>query len=379
MCVIGNRPATKTAGAALFKHGGSIAKASAHWNIPEARWLDLSTGINPDPWPVPEIPPTLWQRLPDLDSALMAAAKHYYQTEEIISVPGTQSVIQYLPTLRKGPANVLLPRICYNEHRFNWERANHHLFYFDNLGDPHLNLDELIEQHNIQVLVIVNPNNPLGTLLDNNQLLHYHAILQKRNGWLIVDEAFIDTKNSSLLSYGAKPGLIVLRSIGKFFGLAGARLGFAGGDPLLLQQLTDAIGPWAINHPTQYIGTLALQDKSWQIQAKNKLTHNASTLLHLLQQHIPSLWVQQIFNSDFFIPLLMESATAVDCFEKMARQGILIRHFPISEQQSLLRFGLLSASAPDATRRLIMAFRHAKSALQLNSQPWELTQAEIIS
>ena len=73
-------------------------------------------------------------------------------------------------------------------------------------------------------MVLVQPNNPTGALFARSRLLDWHARLARRGGWLVVDEAFIDpTPDASLAPMAGADGLVVLRSLGKFFGLAGAR------------------------------------------------------------------------------------------------------------------------------------------------------------
>jgi cobalamin biosynthetic protein CobC len=345
-----------------LEHGGGIAAAAKHWKIPEAEWLDLSTGINPDSWPIPDIPQQLWQRLPDNDEKLLAAARFYYQTSDILAVPGTQSAIQWLPLLRE-PSRILLPKICYQEHKQNWARGGHEIFSFDNLSSTDTTEQQMlamIDEHNIGVLVIVNPNNPLGTWMAEKILIACYEKLQQRKGWLIVDEAFMDPQDHSLLQYCPKPGLVVLRSIGKFFGLAGARLGFIGGDPEILQFLKNAIGSWAINHPAQFIATQALQDHHWQQKAKISLKKNAASMFDLLQKNIPSQAVHKIFRSDFFITLLMDKNSSEQYYQQLAKQGILIRHFPIDDSQSLLRFGLLDFSKSEVKQRLAASLKCAQ-------------------
>src|SRR5690606_32701627 len=112
------------------------------------------------------------------------------------------------------------------------------------------------------VLLVVNPNNPSGRLIERERLLDWHARLAERGGWLLVDEAFMDcTPEHSLAVDSQKPGLIVLRSFGKFFGLAGLRLGFALAEPALLERLAEQLGPWAVSGPARAVATALLADE----------------------------------------------------------------------------------------------------------------------
>ena len=203
----------------MLEHGGRLRKAAIEYGIAEADWLDLSSGLAPWPWPIPEIPLRAWARLPETDDGLEKAASEYYGAGPLLPVPGSQAAIQLLPRLRRsGKVGVLSP--CYAEHAEAWRRAGYVVrevqeqevdFFLDSLD----------------VLVVVNPNNPTGLSLSPQRLLDWHARLAQRGGWLVVDEAFIDvTPDLSLASHADQVGLIVLRSFGKFFGLAGVRLGF---------------------------------------------------------------------------------------------------------------------------------------------------------
>jgi cobalamin biosynthetic protein CobC len=182
------------------------------------------------------------------------------------------------------------------------------------------------------VLIIIHPNNPTGAVFSMAQLLDWHAQLANRNGWLIVDEAFMDTTPElSIASQTSQLGLIVLRSLGKFFGLAGARVGFVCAHPKLLEALKNLLGPWPVNTPARWMAVQALQDTSWQKENRRYLL-NASKRLHsLLTQH----QLTPTGGCAFFQWILSPQAKYL--YEEMAYQGILIRLFnhPLS-----LRFGL---------------------------------------
>src|SRR3989338_9632468 len=214
----------------MLEHGGRLRRAARQYGIAEADWLDLSTGINPLGWPVPIVPNEVWQRLPQDDDGLQAAAQDYYGTSKLLAVAGSQAAIQTLPMLR-SPAQVAIVAPGYAEHAHAWQRCGHHV-----VG---MTASEILQAGTAaQVAVIVNPNNPTGKLFRPKELLDMHAQLAARGGWLVVDEAFIDaTPEHSLASACPRPGLIVLRSLGKFFGLAGARVGFVLAEENILQPL----------------------------------------------------------------------------------------------------------------------------------------------
>jgi len=308
----------------LLEHGGRLRRAARHYGIPLADWLDLSTGLNPNGWPVPAIPAECWQRLPEDDDELPDAARRYYGNPHILAVAGSQAAIQALPSLRPpGRVGVLHP--AYTEHAANWQRAGHPLVVL-NEADIEPALDDL------DVLIVVNPNNPTGKLWQSAQLLAWQIRLAERGGWLIVDEAFMDSRpESSLAGLPVRPGLIVLRSLGKFFGLAGLRCGFAIAEADLLARLAETLGPWPISHPGRYAATLALADTIWRQATIRHLHSQAARLAALLSDHG---WPPD-GGCDLFQWLRCPAAPALHA--ALAEQGILTRLFT---EPDGLRFGL---------------------------------------
>jgi len=207
-------------------------------------------------------PPQSGRACPEDDDGLERAAQLLHNAEAILPVAGSQAAIQALPVLRR-PCNVGVLTPAYAEHAHAWQRAGHRVSALAAEA-----IDAVISQ--LDVLLIINPNNPTGAGFSVEQLLHWHQQLAERGGWLVVDEAFIDvTPEQSLALYSTRTGLIILRSLGKFFGLAGARLGFVCAQAELLAQLKNLLGPWTVNAPTRWLAKAALADTRWQ-QATRK-------------------------------------------------------------------------------------------------------------
>jgi len=310
----------------MLDHGGKLFNASQKFSIPVNEWLDLSTGINSESWPIGKIPASLFCRLPEEDDSLLPAAQSYYGVTNCLPIAGSQTAIQHLPHMRPS-CNVAVISPGYEEHAFCWHYAGHKVYLISS---------EEIESilSNIDVLVIINPNNPTTERFSENQLCHWYDQLHKKKGWLIVDEAFMDiTPDASVLKLSSNPGFIVLRSLGKFFGLAGIRVGFIFSDPAFLTKFSKGIGPWSISNPSRYIAIQALQDRAWQSKARNKLNKNAWKLFQLLNQANLS----PHGRSDYFHWVVNKNSEEI--FTHLAHQGILVRLFkePLS-----LRFGLPS-------------------------------------
>ncbi|HEY9145885.1 MAG TPA: threonine-phosphate decarboxylase CobD [Thiobacillus sp.] len=305
-------------------HGGLLRASAARYGIALDHWLDLSTGINPNGWPVPEIPSACWTRLPEDDDGLEQAAQSYYKAEHLLPVAGSQAAIQALPRLRlHSRVAVLDPG--YAEHAYAWRRAGHEV-----TGVTAERLDEAVQDSD--VLLLIHPNNPTGARFPVEQLLDWHARLAVRGGWLLVDEAFMDaTPEHSLCRHTVREGLIVLRSLGKFFGLAGARVGFVCAHPALLAPLHGVLGPWSVSTPARRVATAALADRAWQDAARQRLGTAGARLQALLTQHG--------LNPGGGCALFqwVRTPAAQDLHEALARQGILTRLFI---ESSSLRFGL---------------------------------------
>ena len=308
----------------MLEHGGRLRKAALEYGIAETEWLDLSSGLAPWPFPVPEIPLRAWARLPEIDDGLEQAACEYYGAAHLLPVAGSQMAIQLLPRLRRiGKVGVLSP--CYAEHAEAWRRSGYIV-------------REVLEQEvdfyidSLDVLVVVNPNNPTGLSLPPSRLLDWHTKLALRGGWLVVDEAFMDnTPSLSLAPFAHQVGLIVLRSFGKFFGLAGVRLGFVLAERKLLRLLAEQVGPWAVSGPTRVIGQACLLDTDGHARQRLR-TEQASEQLRLLLEKsgFPAQGGCALFQ-------WVVTERAEQLHEFMARRGILLRLFV---HNGSLRFGL---------------------------------------
>ncbi len=292
---------------------------------PEADWLDLSTGINPHGWDAPTPPPSAWHRLPDANDGLHEAAAAYYGSDGLLAVPGTQAALALLPRLR-ARSRVAVIDPGYSEHAAAWARVGHDVVP---LSTPQLAGGAGTA---FDVLVVVNPNNPDGTHFDPDTLLEWRTRIAGRGGWMIVDEAFVDTTpQSSLAPHSPLPGLLVLRSIGTFFGLPGMRIGFALGPDGLLQPLAEAMGPWPVSGPARWVAREALADRAWQADMRRRLAAEGDRLERLLGRHFR----QRIVGTPLFRTVLTPRAPAVH--EALAEAGILVR---LLDHQDGLRFGL---------------------------------------
>ncbi|MFZ6709983.1 threonine-phosphate decarboxylase CobD [Undibacterium sp. TC9W] len=320
----------------MLEHGGNLRDAVRHFGRPLEDWLDLSTGINPHFYPVPQLAANAWYRLPEYSDALVNAAQTYYRAPQMLAVAGSQAVIQALPRLRPA-ARVVVSAPSYAEHAYQWRQAGHAV-----TECRYAELDAAVEQ--ADVVVLCNPNNPTGEFIPSVQLLSWAAQLAKRGGWLVVDEAFADTvPDISVAAHADQPGLIVLRSVGKFFGLAGIRVGFVAAEKKLLQQLANYLGPWSVSGAAQQIAIVALNDGQWQIRTAQHLQQEGERLRQLLKEHEMRSSGTDLFQWCSHRDLNNKSEQLK---QFMAERGIWLRWFAQGPHRPHgLRFGLPGSEA----------------------------------
>lgn len=310
---------------ALPVHGGDLGAAEARFGRPSREWLDLSTGISPFPYPLPDLQQAS-HRLPDsgAEAALNAAAAAHYgvvDVNRVVAAPGCQSLIQLLPRLRPY-CHVAVISPTYREHAEAWSAMGHQVLpceTLDRIGDA-------------EVVVVVNPNNPDGRHHDLSRLVEIAERLAARGGLMVVDEAFADTVPDQSLASRTRSGLLVLRSFGKFFGLAGLRLGFAICEPTLARQLRTALGLWPISGPALAVGRAALADQAWIEAARRKLIDEAQRLDQVLHG------AQLSVAGGTHLFRLVNAPRAWALYEHLGQRGVLVR--PFAAAPRWLRFGL---------------------------------------
>jgi cobalamin biosynthetic protein CobC len=306
-------------------HGGDLAAARARFGTPPDGWIDLSTGINPTPYPLPDLSPDAWTRLPQSSglNALKTAAADAYGAAGpglIACAPGTQALIQALPRVL-GARRVAVLGPTYAEHAAAWRASGAEVDEVADLPPPD------------RSLVLVNPNNPDGRAVDPGRLAAWARDAAETDHWLIVDEAFADVRpDISLVPALPLTNVIILRSFGKFHGLAGLRLGFALAAPRMVRRLEADMGPWAVSGPAQDIGARALADQTWAVAERARLAAHMTRLRDLLA----GAGLGTVGGTDLFV--LADHAEAPALYEHLAGAGILVRRFRANSRW--LRFGL---------------------------------------
>jgi cobalamin biosynthetic protein CobC len=327
-------------------HGGNLGEAARRYGIARENWLDLSTGINPDGYPVPPVDPQAWLRLPEDDDDLEAIAAAHYGAARALAVAGSQAAIRMLPAvLLEGRIGVGL--LTYGEYAPAFERAGFPVdrFVTRQFADLSDAASFVLEPGSalppdLTHLVLVNPNNPGAERFAPDVVMGWHEQLAMRGGTLVIDEAFVEAMPElSVAKRADRDGLIVLRSIGKFFGLAGARVGFVLADARVDRAMRDQRGPWSVSGPARAATRAALLDTVWQAQTRTRLAAAGERLAQSLEPYFPAVQHTPLFA-------WVRDEQAAQWQDGLARLGVWTRRFDVVPG---LRFGL-PADEPGWTR-----------------------------
>ena len=324
-------------------HGGGLAAARRLFVDAPEPFIDLSTGINPFSYPLPQLAPDLFARLPDPEAppVLAAIAAQAYgapSAAHVVPAPGTQILLPLVAALVE-PTNAAVVTPTYREHARAAALAGHRV----------TEIAALDGVREAMLVIVTNPNNPDGRLFDKSELIALSKRLATRGGFLVVDEAFMDVgpPDASLAGEVGRNAIVVLRSFGKFFGLAGIRLGFALATPSIAARLSAKLGPWAVSAPALAIGAAGLADHAWIEATRERLIAAADRLRAILL----SAGIQIVGGTALF--QLVRTPLASDLFAHLGRAGIFVRSF--SEHPSWLRFGLPGTEEAWARLQIAMA------------------------
>ncbi|MDF1607640.1 threonine-phosphate decarboxylase CobD [Hoeflea sp. YIM 152468] len=327
-------------------HGGALSQAIARHGGTASEWLDLSTGISPFSLPLPELAADVWRRLPDpgeVQRVCELAKRHYGGAVVPIAVPGSQAAIQQLPWLTPNAAEVAIVSPTYGEYQMAFRRMDIAVAPIDAL--------DAAAATRASAAVLANPNNPDGRVTPRDDIFGFAR--SQRHRLVIVDEAFADLRQDLSMAgaAGVEPNLIVLRSFGKFFGLAGLRLGFVFAEAGLANIISDRLGPWAVSGPALAIAAHAFtrDDLVNELRAKLDKAHRITrSALNMARVSITG-------ETPLFFCCEVGDGAAVR--DALAEHQLLVRAFDHSP--SLIRIGLvpddLSAVRLRETLRIVGA------------------------
>lgn len=316
----------------MIEHGGNLEAAIKAYGGTRDDWLDLSTGISPFTPELPEVPQRFWRELPDPSdvSQLETNAKHFYDAKlPCRAVPGSQFIIERLPELLLGPVGILEP--TYGEYAYG----------FDRRGVSYQSLDGLEHAPGVRSLILANPNNPTGQFYAPERLLELANELSSRGGVLVVDEAFcrLEEQDSLLPIVSRTDNLVILRSIGKVFGLAGLRMGFVFAGEAMMCQISDMIGPWAVSNPALFVTDYLMQDTRILKNLRADIIKRQSKMVEIFKKvHLHIEGQTHLFT-------LISHKRAQELHEYLLNNQIYVRKFAYNA--TWLRFGLTADHKED--------------------------------
>ena len=331
-------------------HGGDLSAAQRLFPHAPQPFIDLSTGINPVPYPLPRLSHDAFTRLPEpaaLERLAGLAARAYGAPSagHVVPAPGSQMLLPLVAGLvPPGRAAILGP--TYAEHAPAASLAGHDV----------REVATLQQTRGADLVILTNPNNPDGRFVGKDELLALADDLRTRDGLLLVDEAFMDVgpHGASLAAEVGRGNIVVLRSFGKFYGLAGLRLGFVVAGPELAEPIRALLGPWAVSGPAIAIGETALADSAWADAARLSLFQAAERLDALLTN------AQLAIVGGTSLFRLARTEDASEVFDRLGRAGVLVRRF--ADHPTWLRFGVPGSETDwqRLTDALGVSFRRSK-------------------
>jgi cobalamin biosynthesis protein CobC len=306
-------------------HGGRLDAAMRAWPDAPRPWVDLSTGVNPAPYPCPRASRAVRARLPFAEEiaaleALAGVAFGINDPDQVLATAGAEAGLRLLPQLLNAQA-AMVAGPTYASHAEAWSQAG----------------ARLVEREDeAAVVVIVNPNNPDGRVVDQARLLQQADRLAARDGWLVVDESFADVSPGASIAAHGHPHIVALRSFGKFYGLAGLRLGFLLGAPQIVHRARLRQGAWPVSADALAAGRAAYADPDWRERTQARLARAAARLdATLIRCGFRIVGGTPLFR-------LARADDAQDRFAALCARGILTR--PFAGEPTWLRFGLPQAS-----------------------------------
>jgi len=339
-----------------IRHGGDIQRALELYGGKTDEWLDLSTGISPWSYPVPALNDSLWRDLPSSNQALITAASRYYGCAEsqIITTPGSQLAIRLIPQFLDQKQTVAIPLIGYQEHAKSWQIADHLVTPYRDFS----HLQQLVNSEKVANVVLINPNNPSGEKVSPEQL---SGLSKNLVGLLLIDEAFSDVDPSSSVcskATSADSNIVVLKSLGKFFGLAGARVGFAIGVHPIVAKLNQLLSPWSMSGPSIKLAASALNDTDWQVMQRQRITENAEKQKFVLGSIKHTMTDYRLKEHGLFFSVFGQHSDLTDLHTRMAEQKIWTRLGDpyVGQNQNKLNWLRLSL-AGDHLHRLSVALK----------------------
>lgn len=317
-------------------HGGNRLEISRRYAIAEDAIIDFSSNINPLGCPSSVRPlvrngVALLTAYPDshcLELREALAAAWGCSSQHIIAGNGSTELIHLLPRVLR-PRRALIFTPTFSEYEASLRAAGcaiHTISLRDGEGFRMPAREAISFLPRVDVLYLCNPNNPTGTLAEPNLLAALLAAAEKQKVLVVVDEAFMDfaPDHSLVRSAGRRNNLLVLRSMTKFFGIPGIRLGYLVGPPQLIKRLYRHKEPWTVNTLAQKIGIACMAEHRFAAETRRFVAAERAYLFSRLQS-IPGLQPIPSAANYLLLKITCRRLSSAIVYEELARRGILVR------------------------------------------------------
>lgn len=335
----------------ISPHGGNIIKICSTYGLRPEDILDFSANINPLGFPeviVGVINSNLQAILhyPDPDCIELKKAltkRHPFGEANIIIGNGSTELFYLIPRafgVKKGfifqptftefaralrSSGVTVDEIICDED----DMSNLHLIEYAKLFAAAASLKGPRNRHNKfgSIIFLCNPNNPTGLLIKKWEILELAN--QLRDTLIVVDEAFMDFvptfEDYSVMTYAPEmENLIMVRSLTKFFGMPGIRLGFLVAHKDLVNMMVEYKEPWTVNSLAQMAGKAAISDESFILKSR-EYTNKERLFLYEQVSKIKGLLPFEPSANFILVKIIEEGLDASILCERLIKYGIAIR------------------------------------------------------
>jgi threonine-phosphate decarboxylase len=355
-------------------HGGNVWRISEKFKIPLNQVIDFSVPINPLGIPTKALQ-TIRQHLgliniyPDPDhEGLVETLSNYVEVESnniIVSNGSTELIYLFAEVFVESGCDAVIPIPTFGEYKVATMRVGGKPLFLrcNPAKNFRLNFDELEKaiSKKTRIIFFCNPNSPTGILYEKDDVLRIVRLAAERNVLVFLDEDYIDfvddDKRYSMAEYVTRyDNLFVLRSLTKFFALAGLRIGFGIASPDIVRALKRAKMPWSVNSLAMFAATEAVKDDDF-IRRSRLLMSRSKRHMQKMLEEIPWLALYPSETNFFLVEITKGHLTSTQLTDQLSRKGLLIRD--CSDFDGLNnRFFRVSVNKPKENKKLI---EHLKS------------------
>ena len=325
-----------------YFHGGNVWEFAETYGIPVDEMIDFSISTNPFGAPETALESirghlSLVKHYPDPDPdwllETLAKSAGVKPNNVILGNGSTELIYLFGEVFLEDGYEAVIPIPSFSEYKAAIERFGGCMSFLvcDSSKNFYLNIEELEKtiSKKTRIIFICNPNSPTGVLYDKDVLLRIIRFAAERNIFVFLDEDYIDfvddAKRYSLAEYvNEYDNLFVLRSLTKFYGLAGLRIGYGIGSPELVTALNNVKMPWSVNSLAMFATDAAINDIAFIKKSRLLVSQNRREMLEMFRS-ISWLKVYPSETNFVLLEIIQGDLTSTQVKEALAKKGLLIR------------------------------------------------------